>query len=383
MSDNRQLAIVTNCCDDWGGSEELWARSIPYLQESGAKVTVLKDRINRKHPRYAELSQKGVQLQELDMIAKRKRPVRLVMKTWKKLRGIDNHMQKRFERFLKSKRPNLVLISQGINFDGLVYAHSCAEMKIPYVIVSQKAVEFYWPGNGDRAFMTRAFQQAKQCFFVSQQNRQLTEEQFGIRFNNASLVYNPVKITVGKIPYPQGEPYRLACVARLFIIDKAQDILLRIFAQPKWRERPVQVSLIGTGTDEQGLKAMAKLLDVTNVVFTGHVNDMEQVWKEHHALVLPSRSEGLPLAVLEAMAAGRTVIATRAGGTQEIVEDGKTGFIGEATFESFEATLERAWSNRHNWEQMGEQAIHTIREKIPVSPENDFAKELMKILYEQ
>jgi len=32
---------------------------------------------------------------------------------------------------------------------------------------------------------------------------------------------------------------------------------------------------------------------------------------------------------------------------------------------------------------MGEQAIHTIREKIPVSPENDFAKELMKILYEQ
>ncbi|MGB8192142.1 MAG: glycosyltransferase family 4 protein [Chitinophagaceae bacterium] len=379
----KQIAIVTNCCDDWGGSEELWARAIPYLLQEGFEITVLKDKINRKHPRYVELTQKGVKLKELDLLIKSSKPVRLVRKAVNKLRRIQNHLQARFEVFLGNRRPDLVVISQGINFDGLAYAYSCALRNIPYVIVSQKAVEFYWPPENERAFMTKAFREARKCFFVSNHNLQLTEEQFGLRFGNARLIHNPIKISKEYIPYPTvDEEYRLACIARLFILDKGQDILLRILSQPKWRERPLKVSFIGTGIDENGLRAMAKLLDVQQVEFTGHVNDMQSIWKNYHALVLPSRSEGLPLVVLEAMAAGRTVIATTAGGTQEIVEDGKTGFIGEATLESFEAVLERAWNNRDQWKQMGKDAHEHISREIKQSPETDFANELISILHE-
>ncbi|HYC30146.1 MAG TPA: glycosyltransferase family 4 protein [Chitinophagaceae bacterium] len=379
----KRLAIVTNCCDDWGGSEELWALSIPHLQQSGASVTVLKDKINRKHPRFAELANKGVTLRELDLISKKKGKVQLMIKGWKKLRGIKNPMRHRFERFLRNHRPDLVLVSQAINFDGLVYADACAAHKIPYVIVSQKAVEFYWPPTPERDYMRRAFQNAEKCFFVSKHNQELTEEQFGVRFNNARLIHNPVKLSFSHIPYPStGAGYKLACIGRLFIIDKGQDILLRILSQPKWRARALTVTFIGSGVDEQALRSMAKLLNVTNAEFAGYASDMREVWRNHHALVLPSRSEGLPLVVLEAMAAGRTVISTKAGGTPEIVKDGETGFIGDATLDAFEAVLERAWNNRHEWEQMGRDALAHISQQILQSPEEDLANTLTELLYE-
>ena len=379
----KHVAIVTNCCDEWGGSEELWALTIPYLQQAGAHVTVLKDTINKLHPRYAALTDSGVQLSELDTIQKKKRPIQLLLKALNKIRKIKNPLQLRFERFLDSRHPDLVLISQGINFDGLPYAYSCAMRKVPYVIVSQKAVEFYWPPPGERDFMTQAFNNARKCFFVSRQNRELTEEQFGTRFSNAQLISNPLKIPVEKIVYPATDKgFRLACIGRLFIIDKGQDILLRILAQSKWRERNVSISFIGTGVDESGIRALAELLNVGNVEFTGHVQDMRQLWRNYHALILPSRSEGLPLVVLEAMAAGRMVIGTRAGGTSEIVEDGKTGFIGDATIASLDETMERAWQQRQHWEQMGADACEHIARHIQRNPEKELADVLTKILYE-
>ena len=381
---SKKIAIVTTCCDDWGGSEELWALSIPHLQLDGADITVLKDKINRSHPRYAALSANGVRLVELDLYRKTSRAVRGLLKIWNKLNRIQNHLQSRFEKFLASQHPDLVVISQGINFDGLIYARSCANRSIPYVIVSQKAVEFYWPPEAEREFMRKAFLDARKCFFVSNSNQQLTEEQFGLRFKNAQLIHNPIRIPIQQIPYPTTENgFRLACVARLFIIDKGQDILLRILSHQKWRERPLTISLVGKGVDENGLKAMANLLNVRQIEFVGEVQDMHNLWRNYHALVLPSRSEGLPLVVLEAMAAGRTVIATKAGGTPEIVEDGKTGFIGEATLESFEATMDRAWNRRSEWEQMGKQAISQISRHVPSNPEIDFVKTLTQILYEE
>lgn len=380
-----KIAIVTNCCDDWGGSEELWARSIPYLQEKGIKIMVLKDRVNIKHTRVVELINKNVVFKELDLDFKKNTTGKLLFKVWKKLRHEKNtnQLHVNLANYLRSFKPNLVVIAQGINFDGLGYANICALHQIPYIVVSQKAVEFYWPPAHERSVMIKTFQGAKKCFFVSHHNKQLTEEQFGMRFTNASVIYNPVKIAVTPIAYPPAdEGYRLACIARLFVIDKGQDMLLRILAQKKWQDRPLTVAFIGTGVDEEGLRSMTALLKIKNIEFKGYVEDMQNAWLDYHALVLPSRSEGLPLVVLEAMAAGRPVIVTKAGGNTELVEDGKTGFIGEANVDAFDQTLERAWQQRDRWECMGKEAIEFILTQIPKSPEAVFAKNLTDLLYE-
>ena len=381
-----KIVILTKCCDDWGGSEELWARSIPMLLTAGCQITILKNKINRSHPRFVELEKWGVSLQELE-VYQHDGLLKRIRKSFKEEvppSQKEDPLHIRFTDQLRTIRPALVVVAQGINFDGLDYAQLCLSLQIPYVLISQKAVEFYWPAAAERAGMIRALTGAAACIFVSRHNQQLTEEQFGIRLPNARIIYNPVTRGSQALPYPSAEDgYRLACIGRLFILDKGQDILLRILSQKKWRERRVRVSFVGTGIDEEGIKSLAGLLQLTNVGFTGHLEDVSRIWHDHHALILPSRSEGLPLVVLEAMAAGRPVIVTTAGGSRELVEEGVTGFIGEANQESFATTMEAAWDQRDRWESMGAAAHDFIINQVPESPETEFANCLTNLLYER
>lgn len=61
--------------------------------------------------------------------------------------------------------------------------------------------------------------------------------------------------------------------------------------------------------------------------FLGHRNDIPAILRSIHTLVLASESEGLPRVVMEAMAAGKPVVATRCGGPVELVVDGDTGYL--------------------------------------------------------
>lgn len=378
------IFILSTCIDDWGGSEDLWAKSIPFLHEKNFTVTLLKNNLNENHPQIFSLACSGVGLRELNPFREKNAGQRFILKIRKKALQVFKIQEKtKLEKYLFLQKPKMVIISQGINFDGLHYAKICSDNNVPYVVLSQKAVEFYWPAAQDREFMRETFKAAKKCFFVSHQNLRLTEEQFGLRFLNAEVISNPIKKGVRVIPYPAIDSgFHLACIGRLFILDKGQDILLRILAKKKWKERNLSISFIGTGPDLEGLQSMAKLLEVENIRFLGYVGDPERIWKEHHALVLPSRSEGLPLVVLEAMASGRMVIATTAGGSDEVVQYCETGFIGDATIKDFELVLEKAWNNRESWEIMGLKASAYVKENLPASIEADFADTITTLINE-
>lgn len=386
----RKIIIFSTCRDDWGGSEELWARSLPYLNEKGIQVTICKNRINHNHPEYIRLSNQRIHLEETEPALNPTQRMRL--KLTRAFATLFNPKSKEdvtyhsgannFYKVLKRQNPDLAVISQAINFDGLAYALQCLKLKIPYIIISQKAVDFYWPNASDRNYMIKAWQNARKCFFVSHHNLRLTEEQFGFSFRNSQVIYNPIKTKITPAAYPTVENgYHIACVGRLFILDKGQDILVRILAKEKWRKRSLNITFIGDGADSVGLHAMTNFLDVKNIHFAGY-QDTKDIWKDYHALILPSRSEGLPLVITEAMAAGRTVITTNAGGNAEIVEEGVTGFIGEANEKSFDCTMERAWNARDQWETMGIKASQFIKKSIPSFPEKEFAETLNTLAYE-
>jgi glycosyltransferase involved in cell wall biosynthesis len=76
------------------------------------------------------------------------------------------------------------------------------------------------------------------------------------------------------------------------------------------------------------MEALAARLGLQGrVVFTGMRSDVPSVLSAATVSVLPSLSEGLPNAILESMAAGLPVVATRVGGTPEAVQDGVTGLL--------------------------------------------------------
>ena len=385
IKNKERIAIISTCMDDWGGSEELWGRSVPFLLKDGHSITVYKGRVNPNHPEISKLAEQGVTFREIDI--QRSFIKTGLIKFFDKLRGrnshgtfIDNELVTNLIGLIKKDRPTFAIVSQGINFDALCYAYVFGLFNIPYVIVAQKAVDFYWPNQQDRVGMNKVIEEAKAFYFVSKHNLLLTEEQFGRRFANGKVIFNPLKI--GKtFPYPDaGKGIKLACVGRLFLIDKGQDILLRVLDSKKWRDRPVTVTFVGQGTDEEAIRAMVVLLDIKNVSFAGQVQDMDELWRNYHGLVLPSRNEGLPLSMVEAMAAGRVVIVSKAGGNTELLDENVTGFSGHVNEESFDEAMERAWSRLDDWETIGKEAAKQIRTLVPSSPEKLFAEHVLEII---
>ena len=86
--------------------------------------------------------------------------------------------------------------------------------------------------------------------------------------------------------------------------------------------------LIGDGPLRGELEALARALGVAGRCrFVGARADVADLVAALEIVALPSRSEGLPFALLEAMALGRPVVATSVGGNPEVVEDGRTGWL--------------------------------------------------------
>jgi glycosyltransferase involved in cell wall biosynthesis len=84
----------------------------------------------------------------------------------------------------------------------------------------------------------------------------------------------------------------------------------------------------GEGDLRSTLEELAERLGISDrVVFLGHRTDIPRLLIGCDLFVLPSRYEGFPLSVLEAMAAAKPVVATAVGGTPEAVVDGATGYL--------------------------------------------------------
>lgn len=388
MMDNlaKHIAIITCCSDDWGGSEELWAQSIPLLLQQGHQVTVYKKDFNFAHPSVADLSAKGVSLISFRPPSHGigKKVVNKIRRHFVKNPNPINYNNEHVEALgalLQKNKPDLVLINQAINFDGMGYAYQCLLQNIRYAIISHKAVDFFWPYHKERPYMIEAWKKAVACFFVSGHTQRTTEEQFGFRFAHASLIWNPVKFSRALTPFPESKAiYKFACIGRFFVLDKGQDMLIKILSQEPWKSRPVQVSFIGGGPDEEALKGLARLLDVKNISFLNYQSDLGKLWETHHALILPSRSEGLPLVTIEAMAIGRPVIVTSAGGHPEIIQHTVNGYIGDATEKDFANVMEEAWTDRNRWDVVGKQAHNFITKHIPPSPETLFSNAVAKLI---
>lgn len=98
--------------------------------------------------------------------------------------------------------------------------------------------------------------------------------------------------------------------------------------QRKPETMPVRFFLVGDGPRRAQLEQLAADLGITDaVVFTGYRTDAVELLAELDVLLVTSLTEGLPLAVYEAFAAGVPVVATDAGGIGEVVHPGRTGFI--------------------------------------------------------
>jgi glycosyltransferase involved in cell wall biosynthesis len=129
-------------------------------------------------------------------------------------------------------------------------------------------------------------------------------------------------------------PFRVSCVGRL-APEKGQEHLLRALALLERDRRPVSCTFVGAGGDRRRLERIAAALRLTGVVFRGGLGSdgVRRVLADSDAMVLPSvrlpsgRTEGLPVALMEAMSMAVPVVASRVAGVPELVRDGETGVL--------------------------------------------------------
>jgi glycosyltransferase involved in cell wall biosynthesis len=90
----------------------------------------------------------------------------------------------------------------------------------------------------------------------------------------------------------------------------------------------VKYAVIGGGELGAQLKELAASLGLSDeVYFLGWREDLGSIYRELDVVALTSLNEGTPLALIEAMAIGKAIIATDVGGVPDIIQDGKTGII--------------------------------------------------------
>ncbi len=147
---------------------------------------------------------------------------------------------------------------------------------------------------------------------------------------------------------------------------KGHEYLLKAMASLRSRGINLQLICTGWGSLESQYKQMAEDLGLKPfITFMGRVREMKDFYRLIDICVLPSLSEGLSLSLLEAMAMGKPVIATRVGGTAEAVRDGENGLLIEpANADSLATAIERLATNPELRAAMGKHGRKLVEEEF-------------------
>lgn len=144
------------------------------------------------------------------------------------------------------------------------------------------------------------------------------------------------------------------CTIGRLSFEKGHADLLEALALLATRGHQMEAVLVGDGPERQALAARAQALGLGGRVhFAGYLDQPQRVLNDVDLMVLPSHTEGLPNAALEALAMDVPVLATRVGGTPEVIDDGRTGrLVAARDPAAMAAALEEFLAQRAAWASM-------------------------------
>jgi glycosyltransferase involved in cell wall biosynthesis len=239
-----------------------------------------------------------------------------------------------FERRSSMDLVRLALLRRGIRDEGAdvvhsfldasnVYAYAAARsLRLP-VVLSLRSDRLSLKGVRGRVLRTM-LRNAEAVVANSEAGHRALVSQIGVDQARALLVRNCVDVESYEAG-ERGDSPVVGFVGRL-VASKGVDRLVESFADADVRGSSLVV--VGGGPESERLEALVRERGlVDRVTFAGAVDDVRPWLHRFTCLVLPSEYEGLPNALLEALAAGVPVVAPPVGDVASIVEDGRTGIL--------------------------------------------------------
>jgi glycosyltransferase involved in cell wall biosynthesis len=236
---------------------------------------------------------------------------------------------------IKSERPDIV---QAFLFWANIAARLVGQLGLQCGVISSYHDEVVPEGWLNRAIDHATMKWTKYIVCCSEAVRRSVEQRIGRGKNhfvvipfgvNLDRFCEPRAMLGGSIALQNGLPV-IGTVCRLVEPKKGLRYLLEAVAHlEQVAGSPVcQVLLVGEGPAEQGLRTLSERLGISpRVVFVGVRRDIPEVLSLMNIFVLPSLYEGFGIAILEAMAAGKPVVATSVGGIPEFVVPSQSGLL--------------------------------------------------------
>lgn len=156
-------------------------------------------------------------------------------------------------------------------------------------------------------------------------------------------------------------------VGRMTAVKRTDDVV-RALRNLVDRGIGAHLLLVGDGPDREHLERYAHELGVIRrCLFVGYQDDVGRFYEAIDVLLLPSANEGTPVSVIEALAARRPAVATRVGGTSDVLRDGVDGFLVEAgDADALGERLAELATDPARREQMGAEGRARVLERYAV-----------------
>lgn len=327
-----------------GGAETIVVTLAEELRRMGVEVSVVRLRDYGGEPLVRRLTESGIETFELGA---------------RHLYSIGGWLGLR--RYLRRVRPDLV--HTHLTYADVLGRSAAWPIGLPVVSTLHNEPASFALHRYDQRWFERltARHMADALVAVSPGDGETFARQWGLPPGRVHEIPNGIDLSrwievppVGAAPV--GPPTVLT-VGRL-TAQKAQDVLLRAAAIVLKSLPTVRFQLAGRGDREAELRALAVQLGIADAVeFLGEREDVPRLMAGCDAFVLSSAREGLPLVILEAMAAGRPVIATDVGGNRGALGEPPVGVLvrpGDA--ERLACELLRVLTDRGEARRLGEAA---------------------------
>jgi sugar transferase (PEP-CTERM/EpsH1 system associated) len=278
----------------------------------------------------------------------------------------------RLSRVLRQLAPQVVHTRNWSGIDGILAARLAG---LPGVVHGEHGWGMDDPeGASPRRLRVRRFAQrwVREYTCVSQAMVRWLHEDVGVR-RPVTQIYNGIDAARYR-PGPEGAALRreLGIAPKAFVsgvvgrLDPIKDhvTLFRAFSRVRAADPEARLLVAGDGPERARLESEAG----EGVVFLGDRRDVPELLRALDVFVLPSRNEGISNTILEAMATGLPVVASRVGGNPELVEDGATGALvppGDAR--ALAAALERYRAQPEAGQAHGEAGRARVLERFAVN----------------
>ena len=266
------------------------------------------------------------------------------------------------------RRENIEIVNIHCVSGNAVYGRQAAlDLNLPLVVTahgefSMDAQQLFQRSENARQMLRQMLRDAEAITGCSQQSVNEIEEFFGQPFGQrARTIYSGIRLAdfaAPQAPRSHQNPYLLS-IGR-HVEQKGFDILIRAYAHFKKRAggAPIPDLLIaGDGEERAKLENLSRELNLqSHITFVGRTARAQTVelFQNCEFFVLPSRKEPMGIVNLEAMAAGKAVVASNVGGVPELVADGASGILVAPEDENALAhALGTVWNDAELREKMG------------------------------